>query len=232
MTSVFPPRAPVLAPIAGSGDVFPISRIYCVGRNYAAHAREMGRDPDREPPFFFSKDADAYAPNSALIPYPLATENYHHEIELVVAIGKEGCRVSAEQAADLIFGYAVGLDMTRRDLQLSAREQGRPWCTGKNFPLSAPMSAIYRIADIGELSKAEIKLTVNGEIRQISDINKLIWNVNETISHLSKLYHLQPGDLIFTGTPEGVGAVNVGDKLVGTIDGMEELAITIGPVAT
>jgi fumarylpyruvate hydrolase len=228
MATIFPPRAAILAPIAGSADLFPINRIYCVGRNYAAHAREMGRDPDREPPFFFVKDADAYVGNNAVIPYPPETANYHHEIELVVAIGKPGFRVSPEAAADLIFGYAVGLDMTRRDLQLAARELGRPWCTAKNFPHSAPMGPIHRKAETGELSAGAIELTVNGQLRQSSDTAKLIWNVNETIEHLSRLYHLQPGDLIFTGTPEGVGAVEAGDRLVGTIDGLTPLSVTIG----
>lgn len=231
MPAIFPPRAPSLAPIAGTDETFPVGRIYCVGRNYAAHAREMGRDPDREPPFFFTKNADAYIASGATIAYPPATRNYHHEIELVVAIGAPGFQVSAANAGNLIFGYAVGLDMTRRDLQLVARDAGRPWSTGKDFPDSAPMAAIHPSAATGELHAGAIALIVNGKLRQSSDIGKLIWSVNETIAHLSTYYHLFPGDLIFTGTPEGVGAVEPGDVLVGTIAGLTDLTVTIGPQA-
>ena len=229
MNTLFPPRAPITAPVIGTADRFPIGRIYCVGRNYAAHAREMGRDPDREPPFFFLKDADAYAASGTVIAYPPETANYHHEVELVVAIGREGFQVAAPDAASLVYGYAVGLDMTRRDLQLEAREQGRPWCTGKNFPRSAPMGPISRLADTDVLSNGAISLTVNGAVRQTSDIGKLIWDVSETIVHLTRYYRLFPGDLIFTGTPEGVGAVSVGDVLVASVEGLHDLTVTIGP---
>ena len=227
MTTIFPPRAPITAPIAGSQDRFPIGRIYCVGRNYAAHAREMGRDPDREPPFFFAKDADAYAPDGAVLPYPPQTANYHHEIELVIAIGKEGFAVSEADALSLVYGYAVGLDMTRRDLQLHAREQGRPWCTGKNFPLSAPMGAIHAMPG-QDFAQGSISVAVDRVVRQSSDVAKLIWNVAETIAHLSTLYRLLPGDLIFSGTPEGVGPVVSGQTLVGEIAGLGTLTVTIG----
>ena len=229
MTLVFPARAPITAPIIGADGRFPIGRIYCVGRNYAAHAREMGRDPDREPPFFFLKDADAYAADGAIVPYPPGSANYHHEIELVVAIGGEGFEVAAADALTLVYGYAVGLDMTRRDLQLAARELGRPWCTGKNFPLSAPMGPITPMAG-QDFPAGALSVSVGGVVKQSSDVSKLIWNVAETISHLTKLYRLLPGDLIFTGTPEGVGPVTVGDTLVGTIDGLHPLTVTIGPV--
>lgn len=230
MNAVFPRRAPIDAPIDGTNMRFPIGRIYCVGRNYAAHAREMGRDPDREPPFFFAKDADAYAPDGATLPYPPGTANYQHEIELVVAIGTGGFQVEESEALSLVYGYAVGLDMTRRDLQLQAREQGRPWCTGKNFPLSAPMGPILPMPG-QDFAHGVIGLTVNGAVKQNSDVAKLIWNVAETIAHLAKLYRLVPGDLIFTGTPEGVGPVISGDRLVGSIDGLGTLTVTIGATA-
>lgn len=229
MTTVFPARVAMTAPVVGTEARFPIGRIYCVGRNYAAHAREMGRDPDREPPFFFAKDADAYAPSGSVIPYPPETANYHHEVELVVAIGRAGFRVSRDDAAGLVFGHAVGLDMTRRDLQFAARDLGRPWSTGKNFPMSAPMGAIHPVAETGGLKHGEISLKVNGETRQSSDIAKMIWDVEETITHLSRFYRLFPGDLIFTGTPEGVSAVTPGDGLEAKIAGLSDLSVRIGP---
>jgi fumarylpyruvate hydrolase len=228
VTAVFPPRPPILVPVLDSDAAFPVGRIFCVGRNYAAHAREMGKDPEREPPFFFAKDADAYAPDGAVIPYPPATRNYHYELELVVAVGKAGFRISAAQAPDLIFGYAVGLDMTRRDLQQSAKDLGRPWSTGKNFPSSAPLSAIRPIGHGGALRAASITLTVNGATRQSADIADMIWSVEETLAQLSTLYELRPGDLVFTGTPEGVGAVQPGDVLEGTIEHVGSLHVTIG----
>jgi fumarylpyruvate hydrolase len=228
MRTIFPPRAAVDAPVAGIEARFPVGRIFCVGRNYAAHAREMGSDPSREPPFFFAKDADAYAPNGAIIPYPLATQDFHHEVELVVAIGKSGLNVPAAEAASLVFGYAVGLDMTRRDLQGEAKKHGRPWSTGKNFPRSAPMGALHPVAETGVLRKAAMTLTVNGAPRQAGNIADMIWSVDETIAALSSLYRLQPGDLIFTGTPEGVGPVVPGDVLVASIDGLSTLSVTIG----
>lgn len=225
---MFSLRAPVVVPVLGSELGFPVGRIFCVGRNYAAHAREMGNDPDREPPFFFAKDADAYAPDGAVIPYPPATRNYHFELELVVAIGAEGFQVTTEQAAGLIFGYAVGLDMTRRDLQQAAKEQGRPWDTAKNFPRSAPLSAIRPVGQGGMLRSASITLAVNGATRQSADIADMIWSVEETLAQLSALYELHAGDLVFTGTPEGVGAVQQGDVLDGAIEGVGTLHVTVG----
>ena len=226
---IFPPRPTVSAPVAGTDARFPIGRIYCVGRNYAAHAREMGANPEREPPFFFVKDADAYVPSGTTAPYPPETANYQHEVELVVAIGAEGLRVAKSEAASLVFGYAVGLDMTRRDLQHQAREQGRPWDTAKNVPMSAPMGLIHRRPGSGELQQGEISLSVNGERRQASDIDQMIWSVEETIAHISRFYRLLPGDLVFTGTPEGVGAVAVGDVLEARVAGLSPLTATIGP---
>ena len=221
------PERPVAA-IAGSADTFPVRRIICIGRNYEAHAREMGTNPDREAPFFFTKWADALVPNGATIPYPPETANYHFEAELVIAIGKEGAKVSKDEALDLVFGYAVGLDMTRRDLQLDAREKGRPWDTGKNFAFSAPMAAIRPVADGGHMSSAPIRLTVNGVVKQDADIADLIWNCAEQIAYVSRFERLLPGDLIFTGTPAGVGAVVPGDVIDVTIDGLAPLRVTIG----
>jgi fumarylpyruvate hydrolase len=229
MTPIFPARAPILVPVHGQAGGFPVRRIYCVGRNYAAHAREMGSDPGREPPFFFAKDADAIAMDGATIPYPPATANYHHEVELVVAIGREGFEVSAGEATGMIWGYAVGLDMTRRDLQQDARTHAKPWSTSKNFPLSAPIGALHPVAETGLLTHAAITLSVNGTQRQGSDIADMIWNVPDTIAYLSRMYRLLPGDLIYTGTPEGVGPVVTGDVLVGAIDGLGTLTVTIGP---
>jgi fumarylpyruvate hydrolase len=231
VTIIFPAREAITAPITGSLQRFPIRRIYCIGRNYAAHAREMGRDPDREPPFFFAKDADAYAPNGSVLPYPPQTANFHYEVELVVAIGQEGFRISPAEALRLVYGYAVGLDMTRRDLQFQARDQGRPWSTAKNFPLSAPLGPIHPTPG-SDYANGRINLTVNGTLKQSSDVSQLIWKVPEAIAHLSQFYRLIPGDLIFTGTPEGVGPVVSGDVLVGSIDRLGTLTVTIGePVA-
>lgn len=222
-----PPREVISAPVLGAQTRFPIRRIFCVARNYAAHAREMGMD-EREAPFFFCKDADAYAPAGAVVPYPLNTADYQHEIELVVAIGKAAANVTPETAASHIFGYAIGLDMTRRDIQAAARQKGRPWCEAKNFPGSAPMSAITPIQMSEEMVKGGISLKVNGAIRQTSDIAMMLWNVNEIIAHLSASYRLESGDLIFTGTPEGVAPVLPDDILVGGIDGLGELTVKIG----
>lgn len=221
------PERPTAA-IEGTDEVFPVGRIICIGRNYEAHAREMGKDPDREAPFFFTKWADALVPNGAAIAYPPETANYHFEAELVIAIGTSGARVSVADALDLVFGYAVGLDMTRRDLQLEARDKGRPWDTGKNFAFSAPMAAIRRASDVGPLTAAPIRLTVNGAIKQDADIADLIWDCAEIIAHVSRFERLLPGDLIFTGTPAGVGAVVAGDVIEVTIEGLETLHVTIG----
>ncbi len=222
-----PPQAVV--PLAGSTDLFPVHRIYCVGRNYEEHAKEMGFS-GREPPFFFAKPADALLPvveGEGKLPYPPATANLHHEIELVVAIGKRGSDIAAAEAAGYIWGYAVGLDMTRRDLQGEAKKQGRPWEVGKGFDFSAPISPLKPIVKTGELRSGRIWLKVNESMRQDSDVSKLIWNVNETIEHLSKYFELAPGDLIFTGTPEGVAAVSRGDVLEGGVDGVGTLRVRV-----
>jgi fumarylpyruvate hydrolase len=213
-------------PVADSHDRYPVGRIYCVGRNYAEHAREMGHDPDREPPFFFMKPANAIVSNGAAIPYPQATKDLHHEIELVVALGKGGSNITVGQALDCVWGYGVGLDMTRRDLQGEAKKMGRPWEMGKGFDNSAPCTALLPAAKIGHPAKGAIWLKVNGKITQKGDLAEMIWNVPETISYLSRLVTLQPGDLIYSGTPAGVGPVNAGDKLEGHVDGVGDLTIT------
>ena len=224
------PQNIAAVPVAGSDAFFPVHRIYCVGRNYVEHAKEMG-GTGREAPFFFMKPADAVLPVShgaiGEMPYPGMTSDLHHEIELVVAIGKGGRDIAAADAMQHVWGYAVGLDMTRRDLQGEAKKLGRPWCTGKGFDYSAPIAPIHPVAETGPLAGAKIRLEVNGAVRQNSGIDKLIWNVAETIEHLSKYYELRPGDLIFTGTPEGVAAVKMGDMLVGAIDGLGELRVRI-----
>jgi len=216
--------APTTVPVAGD-DPFPVRRVYCVGRNYRAHAIEMGMDPDREAPFFFTKPADAIVPSGSVIDYPSRTSDYHHEIELVVAIGQRGRDIPIDRAHEFVFGYAVGLDMTRRDLQIAARKAGRPWDMGKAFDQSAPCGDIRPASD--PLTEGAISLTVNGETRQASDISLLIWSVAEVIADLSTYVELAPGDLIFTGTPEGVGAVQPGDRLLGKIDGLADLEVTI-----
>ncbi len=230
MRYLFPPAPPVSIPIKGQAEQFPVHRIYCVGRNYEEHAREMGFT-GREPPFFFLKPADALVVvqdgETGTMPYPSLTSNLHHEIELVVAIGTGGHRIAAADALKHVFGYAVGLDMTRRDLQNDMKKQGRPWCIGKAFDHSAPIGPITPAALAGDLNLAEIDLQVNGVQRQHSHIAKLIWNVAETIEHLSAAWQLQPGDLIFTGTPEGVGAVVRGDLLTGSVTGLGELQLRI-----
>jgi len=233
MSFVVSPSAIVGLPIAGTTDLFPVRRVYCVGRNYAAHAREMGFDPDREPPFFFCKPNDdasivpVAAGKTANIPYPPQTANYHYEAELVVLIGKGGRNIAVDDAAKHIYGYAVGLDMTRRDLQMKMREQGRPWEIGKAFDLSAPVGVVRPLADAGEITQGAITLEVDGDVRQTSDLRNLIWSVNEIIANLSTLFALQPGDVIFTGTPEGVGAVKPGQTMKVHIDGLEPIVVRV-----
>ncbi|MDB5935726.1 MAG: hydrolase family protein [Massilia sp.] len=226
---------PVAAvPIVGSEQSYPVRRIYCVGRNYAEHAQEMGFT-GREPPFFFAKPADSIvyaAPGeTATIPYPSQTANLHYEIELVVAIGKQGVNIAAEDAAQYIFGYAVGIDMTRRDLQLDLRKAGRPWELGKAYDQSAPIGPILPAAQAPDMTATRIWIDVNGEMRQDSDTSKLIWNVNETIAHLSRYFELFPGDLIYSGTPAGVGAVVAGDVMTGGVEGLGEIRVKVGPAA-
>lgn len=232
MSYLFPPAPVVGVPIVGSADRFPVRRVYCVGRNYAAHAREMGFDPDREPPFFFCKPADAVIPvqdgEELLLPYPRETHNYHYEIELVAAIGTGGSDIPVENALSHVFGYATGLDMTRRDLQMQMREMGRPWEIGKAFDQSAPIGPLHPAAHSGAIAQAELWLQVNGEDRQRSSTAALIWSVAETVAYLSRFFELQPGDLIFTGTPEGVGAVVPGDLMVGGVAGLGELRVRVG----
>jgi fumarylpyruvate hydrolase len=231
MSYIFAPQATIGVPVVGSNDLFPVRRVYCVGRNYAAHAREMGFDPDREPPFFFCKPADSVVPVAAgttlELPYPSETSNYHYEIELVAAIGKGGSNISVEQALEHVWGYAVGLDMTRRDLQMKMREAGRPWELGKAFDLSAPIAPLYPAAQAGDIHNANIWLKVNGETKQSSAIPKLIWSVAETVAYLSKYFQLEPGDLIYTGTPEGVGPVVAGDLMEGGVDGLGTLNVRV-----
>lgn len=227
---LFPAKPPVSAEIVGMESRFPVNRIFCVGRNYLAHAAEMGVAVDKatQEPFYFIKDAaTALVPSGSTVSYPPQTGNYHYEVEFVVAIGKAGFEVAEAVAEELIFGYACGLDMTRRDLQLKAREVGRPWDLGKNFEQSAVLSPIYPKAQVGLISEGRIELAVGDTVKQQSDLNMLIWSVPEIIAHLSRFYHLQPGDLIYTGTPEGVGPVVVGDKINGRIDRLGEISLTI-----
>lgn len=226
MTLAFAAPEPVLAAVS-NGERFPVRRVFCVGRNYADHAREMGSDPDREPPFFFTAWAEAVVPSGATIVYPQATKDYQFEVELVVAIGKGGRNIAAADALGHVYGYGVGLDMTRRDLQGAAKKTGRPWDTGKNVEQSKPLGAL-RPAEAFDPGAGAIALTVNGETKQTGDLSDQIWPVADVIAHLSGLYRLEPGDLIYTGTPAGVGPVTTGDVLVATIDGLEALTITIG----
>jgi fumarylpyruvate hydrolase len=221
-----PPPVPSVA-VAGTNARFPVRRIICVGRNYAAHAREMGRDPDREPPFFFLKPADTVVDDGATVPYPPETSNFHYEIELVVAIGKGGFDIPVEEALDHVFGYAVGIDLTRRDLQLQAREQGRPWDWGKGFDLSAPVAPLHPVSEVGHPSSGRIWLAVDGQVKQDSNVAKLIWPVPDIISIASRSVELRPGDLIMTGTPEGVGPVRRGEVMTGGIEGLGEIRIAV-----
>ena len=231
MSFVITPPATVSVPVIGRPEQFPVHRIYCVGRNYVEHAKEMGFT-GREPPFFFLKPADAIvvvdAGQTGQIPYPLLTKNLHHEIELVVAIGKGGTNIKAADALKHVFGYAIGLDMTRRDLQLVARDKGRPWDTGKDIEEGSVCTEIVPMPGV-VIENGAIALEVNGATKQSSNVDKLIWNIREIIADLSTYYHLQPGDLIYTGTPEGVGAVVAGDKITGRVEGVAEVALNIGP---
>jgi fumarylpyruvate hydrolase len=216
--TVIPPPPQVTVPVAGGGS-FPVRRVFCVGRNYAEHAREMGHDPDREAPFFFTKPADSLVTDGADMPYPPMTSDLHHEMEQVVAIGTGGADIAEAEAMKHVWGYAVGLDMTRRDLQGEAKKLGRPWDMGKGFDHSAPIGTMVPAAGV-DPGRGKIELKVNGEVRQTSDLSKLIWSVPEVIAYLSKLVRLEPGDLIFTGTPEGVAAVSRGDVLEGFVEGV------------
>ena len=229
MTFNIDPPPQVSVAVRGSDSRFPVRRVYCVGRNYEAHAREMGKDPTREPPFMFQKPADAVIEGGSVIAYPPQTGNFHHEIELVVAIARGGRNIGIDRANEHVFGYAVGIDLTRRDLQLAARDAGRPWEWGKAFDHSAPCAPIVRAAEIGHPSKGRIWLSVNGSVKQDADISQLIWSVPEVIAFVSASMALAPGDLIFTGTPAGVGPLVTGDAVTGGIDGIGEIGIRIGP---
>ncbi|CAG9249652.1 Fumarylpyruvate hydrolase [Paraburkholderia unamae] len=231
MAFVFQPEAPVALAVAGSTDQFAVRRVYCVGRNYAAHAREMGFDPDREPPFFFCKPDNAIVPvaygETLELPYPAQTQNYHYEAELVAVIGKAGSDIALEDALSHVWGYAVGLDMTRRDLQMKMREMGRPWEIGKAFDLSAPVGPVHPASIAGHFDNAALWLTVNGETKQKSDVSHLIWSVAETVAYLSQFFRLEPGDVIFTGTPEGVGPVKTGDTMKVGVERLGELTVQV-----
>jgi fumarylpyruvate hydrolase len=230
MSELLFPAPPVVAvPVRGRSGRIPIRRIFCVGRNYEAHAKEMGVTADREAPFYFTKAAEHYVPSGSTVPYPPGTSNYHYELELVVVLGAGAFRVAADRALDCVFGYACGLDMTRRDLQFAAREQRRPWDLGKDGEQSAVLSEIVPAGEIGHPHSGRIELRVNGEIKQSADISHLIHTVPAVIAHLSTFYHLHPGDLIYTGTPEGVGPVQTGDVLQGVIDNVGSITLTIGP---
>ena len=231
-TYLFPPPPVQSVAIRGKAERFAINRIFCVGRNYHAHAVEMGRPVDKsvERPFYFTKSPSTLTPSGATVAYPPETSNYHHEMELVMAICKPGFRVPQEKAHELIYGYACGFDMTRRDLQLAARDKGKPWDLSKDFEESAVISEIVPMPGV-VIENAAIELKVNGQVRQSSNVDKLIWNIREIIADLSLFYHLEPGDLIYTGTPDGVGAVVSGDKLVGKVEGVGEITLDIGPKA-
>ena len=231
MSFIFPPAPTPSVAIAGSDDRIPVRRIFCVGRNYAAHAIEMGKDPDRDPPFFFTKPADAVVEDGQTIPYPPDTENFHFEAELVAVIGTGGHDIAQADALDHVWGYAVGNDLTRRDLQLEAREKGRPWDWGKAFDRSAVIGPVHAAGAVGHLANGAIKLTVNGVVKQDADLGELIWSVPEVVSIISRSIALQPGDLIMTGTPAGVGPLSEGDTCVVEIAGLGQVTTHIGPRA-
>jgi fumarylpyruvate hydrolase len=226
---LFPVPPQPTVPVVGEERLFPVTRIFCVGRNYVEHAKEMGNEVDREAPFYFLKPALSLALSGATVPYALGTKNLHHEMELVVAIGAPAFRVAKEDAMSAVYGYACGLDMTRRDLQQNAKDQRRPWDFGKAFENSAVAGPITKVSEVPSLDGRRIRLSVNGEIRQDSTLDELVWKVDELIAHLSRYYHLMPGDLLYTGTPAGVGPVVTGDVLEGSIDGLEPLKLTLGP---
>ena len=227
MTYVFPPPPPVSLAVMGSDARFPVRRILCVGRNYEAHAREMGNDPSREPPFFFMKPADTIVEEGAAIDYPTGTEDLHHEIELVVAIGKEGFAISEASALDHIFGYAVGIDLTKRDVQNRAKKNSHPWDWSKGFDSSAPCGPIHTVSDVGHIAKGRISISVNGLVKQDQDVADLIWSIPEIIAYASKDMRLMPGDLIFTGTPSGVASLKPGDQIVGSVAGLAAVHFSI-----
>ncbi len=231
MSYVFPPAPIPTVAVADSEDLLPVRRIFCVGRNYAAHAREMGKDPDREPPFFFTKPADAVVMDGETVAYPPETENFHYEAELVAVIGEAGRNIAEDDALSHVWGYAIGNDLTRRDLQLAARDKGRPWDFGKAFDRSAVIGPVHPAGKIGHPDKGSIKLTVNGEVKQDADLAELIWKIPEIVSILSHSIELRPGDLIMTGTPAGVGSLSVGDTCVVSIEGLGEITTKIGPRA-
>ncbi len=224
---VFTPEPIPTIPVAGSDKLFPVRRIYCVGRNFADHAIEMGHDPDKEPPFFFQKNPDSIVPPGKDFPYPTETSDVHHEIELVVALKSGGTDIPLDKALDCVFGYGVGLDMTRRDLQGQAKKMGRPWETGKSFEASAPCSVIHPVAEVGHPTQGAIRVEVNGEPRQEGDLNQMIWKVPEMIAYLSRLFELRPGDVIFAGTPAGVGAVVRGDVMTGHVEGVDSISVKV-----
>jgi len=224
---IFPPVPQPTLPVVGSDLLFPVHRVYCVGRNYADHAREMGGDPDKEPPFFFQKNPDQLVPSGSVIPYPPLTSDFHHEIELVVALKEGGENIPVEKALDHVFGYGVGIDLTRRDLQNALKKLGRSWETAKAFENSGPCSALVPAASIGHPSQGRIWLDINGATKQEGDLNQLIWSVPEVIASLSTLFRLAPGDVIFTGTPAGVGPIKKGDVLAGGVAGVGEIRITV-----
>jgi len=231
MSFVFTPPTPPSVAVAGSDDRLPVRRIFCVGRNYAAHAREMGKDPERDPPFFFTKPADAVVDTGVTLAYPPETENFHYEAELVAVVGKSGHNIAEENALDHIWGYAIGNDLTRRDLQLHAREKGRPWDWGKAFDRSAVIGPVHPVSQVGHLHKGSIRLTVNDELKQDADLSELIWSVPEILSILSRSMELRPGDLIMTGTPAGVGPLVEGDLCRVEIEGLGAIETPIGPRA-
>ncbi|SEQ79438.1 fumarylacetoacetate hydrolase family protein [Thalassovita taeanensis] len=229
MNYVFPPAPQASVAVHGSDDRLPVRRIFCVGRNYAAHAREMGKDPDRDPPFFFTKPADAVVESGEAVAYPPETENFHYEAELIAVIGTGGKNISEADSLSHVWGYAIGNDLTRRDLQLKAREQGRPWDFGKAFDRSAVIGPVFPISEIGHPEKGSITLTVNDDVKQAADLADLIWSVPEIISILSHSITLAPGDLIMTGTPAGVGQLQVGDVCIVSIDGLGSIETKITP---